>query len=374
MATAEKAQRSRAGQPLAPPDERFWKRYSPHFELPLASATALFAHGLIVGIMAVGGLAFLFRADAEASRPAKMDTVIVEAGASFPGDMGGAPAGEPGYPGDPGRTDIDQGPVGPAGNANGTDAGTDESPEPPALPGLALEVPASVQESTTSGDVLEQLNAMRKTADERSKLPVKPATGTKGGVSAKSGTGNPKGVGGAGGPGGVGKGTRPGPGPGGGGPGRKATDAEIKAWRWQFDLSGGPKEHADKLDRAGVIVAVPDPKGGIADPRMAPLLLITDIKRRPVTLQKVEPGKFGDAVKWYNTRPESVQGLAQELRLPFVPSCIVLLLPKEREAKMANAEQQFAQQNRIDFARIQQTTFDFRLQNGVYEPIVIQQR
>ncbi len=156
--------------------------------------------------------------------------------------------------------------------------------------------------------------------------------------------------------------------------GYQATDAEIKAWRWQFDLSGPPKEHADKLDRAGVIVAVPDPKAGHIDPRNAPLLLITDLKRRPVTLQPAEPGRFADSVKWYNRTPDSIQGLVQELRLPFMPACIVLLMPKDREQKMADLEKRFAQEHGMDVERVQHTTFDFRLQGGVYEPVVINQR
>jgi hypothetical protein len=378
MATAEKNQPKRAGQPLLPPEERFWKRYSPHFELPVAGATALFAHAVILGILAIGGIAFLFRASAEASKPAKMDTVFVDPDAAFPGNMGAAPEGEPGSPGDPGGTEVEQGPPGAQGNDTGPQGPGDESlPELPSLPSIGLNVPAATAQAEAPSNLAQQLDNITKAAQERSKVPVvatsKPKTGTGTKSGKKKGTGNPRGTNGGGGPGGSSWGSK-GRGMGGGAKSHKATDAEIKAWRWQFDLSGPPREHADKLERVGVIVAVPDPKAGNMDPRTAPLLLITDLKRRPVTLKPAEPGRFADSVKWYNRTPDSIQGLMQELRLPFVPPCIILLMPKDREAKMAEAEMRYAREHGLDPERIQQTTFDFRLQGGVYEPVVINQR
>jgi hypothetical protein len=374
MATGNTTQLSRAGQPLLPPDERFWKRYSPHFELPVAGATALFAHGVIIGILAVGGLAFLFRASAEMSRPSTIDMVAVDPDAAFPGPLGAAPEGMPGLPGELGADRTEQGPEGGvAGNVSQPNGG-DPLPDLPELPGMSLEVPATVPQTDASSEVGEQLQAINKAAAERSKVaPPAPKRPASAGPARKSGTGNKWGGGGMGGTGGKGVG-KSGTGTGGGAASYRASDAEIKAYRWQFDLSGPPREHADKLDRAGVIVALPDPKAGHMDPRTAPLLLITDVKRRPVTLKPAAPGQFRDFVKWYNTRPESIQGLAQELQLPFMPPCVVLLMPKDREAKMADAEMRYAQEHRIDFARIQRTTFDFRLRNGVYEPVVLNQQ
>src|SRR5260221_13797075 len=103
MSPAEKIAPSRTGQPLLPPDERFWKRYSPHYELPLAGATSFFIHGIVVGILAIGGLAFLFRGGAEATLPPQMDVLMAEAGAGF-GGLGGDP-GLPGLPGEVARTE-----------------------------------------------------------------------------------------------------------------------------------------------------------------------------------------------------------------------------------------------------------------------------
>jgi hypothetical protein len=213
-------------------------------------------------------------------------------------------------------------------------------------------------------NLIDRLNKIGQEAENRSKMPSPPAPRKTG-----SGGKGPKGDGGEGGRGKMkGKGGSP------GGLGQKATEQEIKARRWQFDLSGSPKEHADKIDKTGVILAIPDPKFGKMDPRFAPLQLITDLKRRPALMSPAPANQFADAVKWFNTRPESIMGLAQELRLPFVPSCFILLLPKEREAKMAAEEARYAQQKGNDINRITMTRFDFRLQNGIYEPVVIAQQ
>ena len=365
MATVEKPPQV-ASPPLAPPEERFWKRYSPHYEMPLAGATSLFVHGMVIGVLALGGLVFLLHGNAEAHRPPQMDVLVVE-GEGLGGMGGGAP-GLPGFPGEPSKTEMAIGPPGPSGPQE-----PGEEVELPPVPGMELELP-SQDTRLDSSSLLAQLTQIGEDASKRSETKLPSSVKSSGSKKAgSSGTGNPKGVGGQGGVGGAGKGTMPGPGSGVG-IGRKATEQEIKAWRWKFDLQGSPKQHADKLDRAGLIVAVPDPAAGQPDMRKGPHLFITDLKRRPVAMEKRDLAQYEDAVKWYNRTPQSVQGLAQELKLPFVPPYVVLLLPKDREAKMAAEEHRFAKQNRNDVSKVQETWFDFRLQGGVYEPMAIRQK
>jgi hypothetical protein len=182
------------------------------------------------------------------------------------------------------------------------------------------------------------------------------------------GTGNPKGQGGQGGTGGgPGMGAKQGSGVGTGGPGGRpnATKQEVFAWRWRFDLSGDGKEHARKLAAMGVTLAIPDGRGGF--------FVVTDLNRRPVELKKDSLVAFKEAVKWYNQKPESLQGLAREFQLKFVPQYVVLLLPKEREEKMAAEEAEYAREQRRDLTKIQATWFDFRLRHGMYDPAVIKQ-
>jgi hypothetical protein len=371
MAAIEKTTSSRASAPLVPPEERFWIRYSPHYELPLAGATSFFVHGVVVGILAVGGLAFLFKGSVEASKPPEMDVLLVEDG----GGLGGF-GGDPGLPGMPGElTRNEVGLQGVGGVDVPADAGPPGIEELPSLRDMELEFPPSENATESKDKLIDELKKLGLDAANRAKDPTpKPANPPKGSIAGKSGAGGPKGDGGQGGAGGNSKGPG-GPGKGGpGGFGRKATEQEIKAWRWRFDLTGTPKEHADKLDRAGLLVAVPDPRAGKVDPKKGPHQFIRDLKRRPVMLEDGDFAKYEDAVKWYNSTPDSVRGLAQELNLKDVPAYVVLLLPKDREKKMAAEEKRFAVQNRNDPARIQETWFDFRLQNGVYEPVAIKQR
>jgi hypothetical protein len=364
MATAEKSATTQAAKPLLPPDERFWKRYSPHHEFPLASATSVFVHGLVIGAFVVGGLLLLSNPAMDMSAPVHTDVVAID-GPGF-GELGGAPAGEPGFPGAPG-TELTPGPPG-SGEPDENASPGAEIPDLPSLGAPTLDVPSPDAPFEAPDETLLDQLKFGKLPDNVGKPAKTPSAGKSG-----SGTNNPKGVGGMNGPGGRGKGSKPGPGKGAGGIGRQATEQEIKAWRWSFELSGNPKEHADQLDRSGVVVAVPDPNAGNLDIRSAPLLLISDVKRRPVTVQRGALADFKDAVKWSNRDPASVQALAKELQLPFVPAYIVLLLPKEREKKMVAEEERYAQRMGVDVANVRRTVFAFRLQNGVYEPVVIRQ-
>ena len=355
-------------KPLFPPEETMWQKYSSHFEFPLASATSIFLHGLVIGSLMVGGLAYFFTANAEANRPPRMDVVMIEGGGSGFEGLGG----EPGLPGVPD-----------AGGPKRTEISTPLLPEQPEtrpaprsiddpLPQLGLPL-IDDGSPPLSSDLVIELQRIAEDADrqvkEQMQIPkVAPLPSGKEAKAAPKGTGNPKGVGGLGGAGGgLGLGKKKGPGTGTGGPGgRPATDQEAKAWRWRFDLSGDPKEHARKLAAIGVIVALPDPRGGF--------VIVSDLNRRPVDIKKDNLLAFKDAVKWYNTKPESVQSLARELQLPFVPKYVVMLLPKDRENVMVKEEVRYANDNRRDVGSIQFTLFDFRLRNGAYDPTVVDQK
>jgi hypothetical protein len=73
-----------------------------------------------------------------------------------------------------------------------------------------------------------------------------------------------------------------------------------------------------------------------------------------------------------------VASLARELQIPMPRdlagrSYVILLLPKDREQKMADVERRYAEGQRRSVQNIRATWFDFRLRNGVYEPVVIRQ-
>ncbi len=229
-------------KPILPPEEKFWQRYSPHHELPLAGATSFFLHGLVLGTMALAAVWVMFQRDSESNKPVSIDVVTFTGS----GDGSEGAGGEPGGPGEPARlTEFTPGAVAepreisPETSANLKDAAPAE-----------FAIPEVVQRS----DELESMlaNLEKDAAQQANKTPPsKPAK------IAMPKTGNPKGRGGLGGAGdGPGKGSK-GTGIGlGGVSGRKATTAEIYAWRWRFDLRGGGKEHVDKYVAMGVTVAL----------------------------------------------------------------------------------------------------------------------
>jgi hypothetical protein len=366
MATADA--KDQATAPLLPPDEKFWTRYSPHFELPLAGAASLLVHGVILGVLTLGGLALLLRGSIEASKPPSIDVVMVQGTEGDGQEEGG------GTPGGPGPDD----------GMPRTDAITQESPSvtsPRPVSSATVPVPSVPMVDlgpAPTEDVEGELAKIAAAADAQVKAemnlpPQKPAavtkTATPKSAAGPPGTGNRKGTNGLGTRGtGTGSGDKTGPGIGRGGlPGKMATQQEIFAQRWRFDLTGGGKDHADKLASIGVTLAMPDPTGGF--------LVVTDLTRRPVELRKDKLQAYQDAVKWYNIRPESIRALAQELRLPFAPQFVVLLLPKDREEKMAAEEARFAREHGRDVRRVRETWFDFRRQlDGQYEPTAIRQQ
>lgn len=352
-------------RPLVPPEEAFWQRYSPHFELPLAGMSSLLLHGLVIGVIIVITATYFFQGGEENVSPPSMDVVMLSGGG---GGEEGAGA-EPGAPGEAGQEQT----------AELTPAGANEM-SPSELPAdlkeaapIELDVPdATAPREDSAADLFKEIReeAKKQSESKTEKKPVaskpRPLPGV-GKKVAKFGTGNPKGAGGLGGSGGgPGRGTK-GRGTGfGGGPGRTATRAEVLAWRWRFNLQGSPREHADKLAAIGVTLAIPKRTGG-------GFLIARDLKRRPVEVRFDDLADFKDAVKWYNTDAQSVRGLANELQLPFVPPHVILLLPKDREQKMAAEEARFAREHRRNLKTVRATWFDFRIRGGGYEPIAIRQ-
>jgi hypothetical protein len=332
--------------PVLPPDEKFWQRYSAHHEMPLSGMTSLFLHALVVGLLLIVGYVVSLRWHGETHKPPTMTVVTLEG----PGDGDEGLGGPEGLPGQNDRTELT-----PSTTPTQPMTAFEAALQLDEAPSVELFVPAETKPQPETKDLLSELDQLAQ--DAKLTTPVK---------KAQAGTNNPKGVGGQGGIGdapGPGKGKR-GPGKGiGGPPGGKMTQQQIFAWRWRFDLFGSGKEHADKLAAVGVVLAFPDVQGGY--------WVINDFRRRPAALQKENMDKYKNAVKWINKDQRSLFELAKELQLPFVPQFVVMLLPKEREQQMAQAEGAFARQQRRDLARIQATHFDFLLRGDSFEPVVL---
>lgn len=347
-------------KPLLPPEEKFWQRYSPRHELPLSSAMSIFAHGLAIGfILLLGWWMSLPRTRGEIGPPNLEVVRLAGEGSGLPG--GGSPAGAPGP----------KGPVGPQEKVFAAKEPPKPEIDPPqvvaARPKFEDVIPNQIEAAPVpmpeekGPDLIKEFQKLAKQATvEPNPPPRKPVPAKPGGGGGDNGGGGRGGKGG-----GTGQGDGVGPGVGIGGSGKPLTKQQIFAQRWEFDLFGTPRDHAQKLVVVGFTLAIQ------ASP--TELLVARDLKRRPVQLVRENASKYEGAVKWYNRDPTSVTGLARELRFSFVPREVILLLPKEREDKMAEAEAQFARQQGRDPQHIRKTWFDFQFRNGTFEPVVIRQ-
>lgn len=354
---------SLAEEPQAEQSEqepRFYKTYSPHHELPVSGMASITLHALAIGLLVVSYLAMRNFQVSEQHAPPKMSVVQTEGDGGDGNPMGlGSPIGSP----ETSKTEV-----------NSQTATKATQPDPPMQekiaegPKLDLTPPSLDATVSVDPEVIEQLKTVQTAFETRIKdeQDKKPATADVTPPNGKPAF-NPKGQLGQGGPGGgVGKGDKKGPGTGVGGTpgGPKATKAEILANRWRFNLSGAPKEHAIKLDSIGFTLAIPDSTG-------RDFWFIRDLKRRPVELRREKVADWKDAIKWYNHDAASIQGLVQELRLPYRPTTVILLLPADREQIIAQEEFRFAQEQGRDLKSVRGTWFDFRPINGAYQPIAL---
>jgi hypothetical protein len=77
---------------LVPPEEQFWKRYSPHHEFPLSSATSFVLHLLGLGLLLL--IAFLLFSDTKKPDDVpRMEPVEMERGPNVDGDPRGGAGG-----------------------------------------------------------------------------------------------------------------------------------------------------------------------------------------------------------------------------------------------------------------------------------------
>src|SRR5262245_56414879 len=65
-------------QPPVPPDERFWKRYSPHHEFPLSTVGSIVVHALLIVALVV--IAVTWQEGLSAAKPVEMKVVEIEGG------------------------------------------------------------------------------------------------------------------------------------------------------------------------------------------------------------------------------------------------------------------------------------------------------
>jgi hypothetical protein len=344
-----------------PPDQRFWKRYSPHHEFPLSLVIAIFLHIAAVVLMVFAAAWFI--ASQERAAPPRMDLVEIE---------GGSPALDGLGTGDTlkGSGDKDKENVGEASGDKLRPPRPDEMKiaklkEPVEGPKLKFPGPENEVSDEEGDDPFARLDQKSKQAAadiiQATKPPPPPAgtksKGVKGGGKS-IGTGGPKGKGG------TGKGNRTGPGKGTRAYGQALTDQRKRQMRWQILASLDGQIHLAKLKALRVTLVMPSGKQGEYK--------LFDLERSLLPQMTKRLEQLADKVWWTNNDPAEVQALARVLGLREMPPCFVIFLPKALEDRMVQLEEEY-QGAREE--QIEKTIWDVPQRDGRFasEPHIVRQ-
>ena len=330
---------ARPKQPLV--EERFWRRYSPHGELPLSGAGSFALHAQVVGgLVLMGFLGLWFT---RPSRPLPIESVQVARGG------GGNPAGVEGNRG------LGHGPEAVAnGEPNRQTGRQDEAPPRPDLARVEKQPPAL---QLKEGERVISLSPGAMRAFDRLNAAVR----------SKQNDGRPPGRGraGPGDGGGTGTGTGPDKGPGRGRGDATLTKQHERMLRWtmHFNTRTG-EDYVRQLRGLGAILAVPVKEGDRPDYR-----LIRDLAKRPAKLLDEDLSQI-KRIYWIDDKPRSVQEVMSALQLRLRPSHFVAFMPEELEQKLLQLEKEY---RGLAEDQIHETKFRIVEKNGRFEPQVIEQ-
>jgi hypothetical protein len=363
--TAEKKART-AEQPLVPPEERFWQRYSPHHEFPLSGAASVTVHALILGALAF--LAFRLFSDDETRRPVKIDMVEID-GAD--GNFDGLGFGQSFFKEDK-RRRTEFGSEG----GNPTSAGKQDGEKRDDITVARnfkqadLKVEPGGEEPNTSGTEggFDELDKTIKGIEHSIAMAMNPSAKTAGGP--RSGKDDKDVKGSPGGPlGSKGSGLRGKGGGAGNSPyGTIFSKQQKRQMRWKILASADGNEHLAKLKALKVTLVVPTPQQGV--------FKLMDLSRPNPSFEiATNLVNQGDKVWWTNKDQQQVGALAAVLGIRPPPHAFVIFLPKPLEERMLDLERQHAGQG-VSEDQIELTTWNVPFRDGRWarEPEIVAQR
>jgi hypothetical protein len=314
---------------LLPPDEKFWKRHSPHGEAPLSMAGSVALHALAVGVLLLFAL-YLASLFTHSAQSLPVDPVQVVGG------KGPGPGIGPGILGPDGpREDV------PEGDLGKDEQGKDVPAPLPALPPADMKAIRD-RFDPVSAPLIRDSNVGRVIAQMREKVGLK-----LGNLGSGNGPGRPG---------------RPGvakkPGGGGDGPGQggrlKLTRRQKRMLRWdmQFRANTG-LEYLNQLRDLGAILAFP------IEGREGAYRVVRDL--RPGAAAPEEDVSKLDRIFWFDTNPKSIRDILAALRLSIPPSVrFVAFMPEELEKTLFDMEKRYVENVKglkFDEDRITRTIF-----------------
>jgi hypothetical protein len=330
--TPSAAPPSTTRQPLVPPDEQFWKRYSPHHEFPLSNVTTLCVYVLIGVVLYLGyrfgGAIFTDR------EPLPVEPITLGGG------------GDGGEGGNNGRGDDPNPPEDIPDTA-------DKLPEKFKPRDKLTDLPHPKVNSDSFSDVVAPDDMASKQYFDNGNLAVVSFGSVQDEARKKLMEGLRGKPGRPGEPGGDG--------PGPGGKGKILNDRQKRVLRWTmlFDTTSG-RDYLQQLGALKAFVAVPTPNG---------YMVIRDLNARPAA-GKVEDLKELKRIFWVDNRPDSVRPLAEALGVKPAPDHLVAFFPQELEDELLKKELKF---NGLKEDEIKETRFRVMKRGNGYVPIVVEQ-
>ncbi|HEY7156648.1 MAG TPA: hypothetical protein VH575_21950, partial [Gemmataceae bacterium] len=317
LPAAEKNAASLAKQPLVPPDERFWQRYSPHGELPLSGAGSLALHLLIIGLMLLSAwLAYAVFSHTTRSLPVEAVRLDLGGGGGNPHGLGDGP-NRGNQPQEVGGDKTQDG----AANPDPVDTDRPKLDVQPATSAPIQFDPVAtrlIQQTDTTSSRAMQMLAKAGKRPQLADPPQKSGRG-KGGTGEGGGSGSGKGTG-----------TGDGRGEGRG----KLTQREKRMLRWSmlFDTRSG-RDYLAQLQGLGAILAIPDANG-------KNYKIIRDLSARPAKLLDEDISQI-QRIYWIDDKPESVRDVMAILGVQLQPSHFVAFMPEELEKKLFDLEKAY---------------------------------
>lgn len=346
---AETAPKKAVDKQLLPPDERFWKRYSPHHEFPWSTVSGIAVHLLVFAL--VFGYLKLQGRWSEKEKPLEVGAIQIAGGGGDPNGEGDG-EGKPRRSEDTGdhNTKSEIKPTGPVSKETLKSATVDpiNSPEFKNDDGRLLD-----DASEATKRLAGQSEDLRKTLFAGIQGPKQ----GKGQGGTGSGGGKDKGKG-------TGTGDLEGPGKGN----ISVRQRRVLRWTMIFNTTDG-YDYAKQLAALGAILAVPKVNG-----KEDEYIVIRDLTRRPVQ-GKVEDLTEINRIFWVDDQPPSVGPLALALGLRPAPVRIVAFFPPSLEEKLLALEKERSGGKNED--EIKETRFRIIRTPGRgrgYEPQVDSQR
>ena len=322
---------------LAPPEERFWKRYSPHHEFSISSSASTALHVVGIAVLILGA-ALLARLGFGA-RPVEVQPIVIAGGGGDPHGKEGPNTGtghEPEVINTPNPESVAK-----------AEAPKEElkAPEKEVTPILPPTDQTAARQIEDPGSTLMSID---KGARDKMNAPIARGNRSKG----KGGTGE-----------GGGKGKGKGTGTGDlQGPGKINVEQREKRqlrWTMTFNTRDG-EDYLRQLHALKAILAIESPSGEY--------LVIEDLRKRPVVPVAKSLSEI-NRIYWIDDRPESVRSLARGLQMP-PPTRFIALFPLELEQELLRKELAYHGLREED---IGETRFQVRATGRSYEPFVVSQ-